>query len=84
MIGLEVKLKVGSTGIGKIIGCIPKGHIPASYVIEKYYGLSETDRDYKSVHRATKSNRWIIEKDNGHYLIVPDSKIGVDVEFVEN
>lgn len=71
-IGHIVRVRVDwQTFEGPVVFIFSANIQPSQEDILKYYNLEPGDRHYKSACRTSKFDRAVIDKGNGHYIIVP-------------
>ena len=72
-IGDRVYLNLDSgSGHAHLIAKINANSKPDPKHILRWYG--DSVRNYESAFRAINIDRYIFQKDNGHYVVVPDSE----------
>ncbi len=57
---------------GKIVHIIPKKVVPKKNTIIKFYGITEQSQYFKGVSKALLFTRYVIQKNNGYYIIFPE------------
>lgn len=59
---------------GVLVDVIKAGRLPNNKQLTDYYHVKPGDKDWHSVFRSAGTDRIIIKKDNGSYVIIPKHK----------
>ena len=71
----EIRGNVQKVWVGKLIKCFPAGYPVQPEDVYKYYGIEEDHRHFKVVSSICKVNRFVLERSDGHYSVVPDNPL---------
>lgn len=66
-------LKPFKPGKATIVDLLPANIVPPADKIDKYYSWKVGEKIYGSVYKGIKVDRWILQRANGSYIILPST-----------